>query len=90
MPLKLVLLALHRLTSHFYKLGRHVSGDALRVISMDGQPPTHEKGVDGYAHAGFTIRGPTPPTSYRIRVRVASWGVSLVQLNFCPVDAWGL
>ena len=28
--------------------------------------------------AGFTIRGPTPLTSYRTRERVASWGVTLV------------
>ena len=49
MPLNLVLLTLHRLTSHFYNLERHVSGDALRVVSVDGQPPTHEKKVDWYA-----------------------------------------
>jgi hypothetical protein len=36
MPLPLILLTVHRLASHFYKLGRHVSGDALRVVSVDG------------------------------------------------------
>ena len=41
---------LHCLTSHFYKLGRHVSGNALRVISIDPQLPTHEKRVDGHAY----------------------------------------
>ena len=42
MPLNLVLLALYRLTGHFYKLGRHVSGEALRVISVDGQGVSSE------------------------------------------------
>ena len=55
MPLNLVLLALHRLTSYLYKLGRHVSGDALRVISVDGQPPTHEKRVDEHAYYSSTF-----------------------------------
>ena len=46
---------LHCLTSHFYKLGRHVSGYALRVISVDPQPPTHEKRVDGHAYYSSTF-----------------------------------
>ena len=47
MPLNLVLLTLHRLASHCYKLGRHASGDALRVVSVDGQRQLTRKGLTG-------------------------------------------
>jgi hypothetical protein len=55
MPLNLILLTLHRLASHFYKLGRHASGDALRVVSVDGQLPTHQKRVDDHAYFSSTF-----------------------------------
>ena len=56
----LVLLTLHRLVSPFHKLGRHVSGEALRVISVNPQTPTHEKGVDGHAYYSSTFVQLTP------------------------------